>query len=498
MNRIACLIAAAALPICSLADSPLTFTKQWTYSHAEGTPDQVSEIPAYDRLTNTIWVAGVVGVDVLDAMSGNLITHIDVTQYGFVNSVAISNGIAALAIESSLDRRNPGKVVLYDTRTQSPLASKRRNDTNIIPVGSLPDMLTFTPNGRSLLVANEGTPNSKADDPYDLANDPAGSVSIIDVLMRKVIATPTFENVPLVNGPRTSAGMDFEPEYIAVNAQGTRAYVILQEANAIGVLDLRRNRFEKVIGLGLKDFSLADNGFGGNNFIDPSDEDPKADPVINLRPSPVKGLYQPDAVATYQYQGKTFLVMANEGDTREDEVDKARGSKVTGTPNDLKRLNISLPDSPNGSELVTFGGRSFSIRDENGELVYDSGSLLDAEAIARKIYNDGRSDDKGVEPEGVSLMQLGGKTYAFIGLERTKVAAVAVFDVTNPRAVSFVDMLVTDGDVSPEGLVTYTQKGRHYLGIANEVSNTTTLYEITQSRVPRGGKNRVFVTHDAE
>ena len=493
MNRIACLIAAAALPICSLADSPLTFTKQWTYSHAEGTPDQVSEIPAYDRLTNTIWVAGVVGVDVLDAMSGSLITHIDVTQYGFVNSVAISNGIAALAIESSLDRRNPGKVVLYDTRTQSPLASKW-NHTNIIPVGSLPDMLTFTPNGSRLLVANEGTPNSKADDPYDLANDPAGSVSIIDMLMRKVIATPTFENVPLVNGPRTSAGMDFEPEYIAVNAQGTRAYVTLQEANALAVLDLRRNRFEKVIGLGLKDFSLADNGFGGNNVIDPDDTDSKTE----LRSSAVKGLYQPDALATYQYQGKTFLVMANEGDTREDEVDKARGSKVTGTPNDLKRLNISLPDSPNGSELVTFGGRSFSIRDENGELVYDSGSLLDAEAITRKIYNDGRSDDKGVEPEGVSLMQLGGKTYAFIGLERTKVAAVAVFDVTNPRAVSFVDMLVTDGDVSPEGLVTYTQKGRYYLGIANEVSNTTTLYEITQSRVPRDGKNRVFVTHDAE
>lgn len=493
MNKIACWIAATTLPICSLAATPLTFTKQWTYSHAEGTPDQVSEIPAYDRLTNTIWVAGVVGIDVLEAGSGNLVKHIDVTQYGFVNSVAIHNGIAALAVESSLDRRNPGKVVLFDTRTQSPLVS-RSNNTNIIPVGSLPDMVTFTPNGSRLLVANEGTPNFKADDPYDLDNDPAGSVSIIDVLRRKVIATPTFENVPLINSPRTSAGMDFEPEYIAVNAQSTRAYVTLQEANAMAVLDLRTNRFEKVIGLGLKDFSLADNGFGGNNFIDPSDEDPKANPVMNLRPSAVKGLYQPDAVAAYQYRGKTFLVMANEGDTREDEVDKARGSKVTGTPDDLKRLNISLSDSPNGSELVTFGGRSFSIRDENGELVYDSGSLLDAEAMARAIYDDKRSDDKGVEPEGVSLLPLGGKIYAFIGLERTKVAAVAVFDVTNPRAVSFVDMLVTDGDVSPEGLVTYTQRGRHYLGIANEVSNTTTLYEITPSRVPRGGKNRVFVT----
>jgi len=280
MNKIACWIAAATLPMCSLAATPLTFTKQWTYSHAEATPDQVSEIPAYDRLTHTIWVAGVVGIDVLDAGSGNLIKHIDVTQYGFVNGVAIHNGIAALAVESSLDRRDPGKVVLFDTRTQSPLIS-RSNDTNIIPVGSLPDMLAFTPNGSRLLVANEGTPNFKADDPYDLDNDPAGSVSIIDVLRRKVIATPTFENVPLINSPRTSAGMDFEPEYIAVNAQGTRAYVTLQEANAMAVLDLRTNQFEKVIGLGLKDFSLADNGFGGNNFIDPSDEDPKAKPVLD-------------------------------------------------------------------------------------------------------------------------------------------------------------------------------------------------------------------------
>jgi hypothetical protein len=218
---------------------------------------------------------------------------------------------------------------------------------------------------------------------------------------------------------------------------------------------------------------------------------------MNLRPSAVKGLYQPDAVAAYQYRGKTFLVMANEGDTREDDGDKSRVKDLGDVPSnfaDLKRLNISKPDSDLDKELVTFGGRSFSIRDENGELVYDSGSLLDAEAMARAIYDDKRSDDKGVEPEGVSLLPLGGKIYAFIGLERTKVAAVAVFDVTNPRAVSFVDMLVTDGDVSPEGLVTYTQRGRHYLGIANEVSNTTTLYEITPSRVPRGGKNRVFVT----
>jgi hypothetical protein len=174
--------------------------------------------------------------------------------------------------------------------------------------------------------------------------------------------------------------------------------------------------------------------------------------------------------------------MANEGDTREDDGDKVRAAKINDSPSDLKRLNVSLPDSPSGDQLVTFGGRSFSIRDENGRLLYDSGSMLDAEAIARGIYDDKRSDDKGVEPEGVTLLKRWGKVYAFIGLERTKIAAVAVFDITDPRSVSFIDMIVTEGDISPEGLVTYSSKGRQYLGISNEVSNTTTVYEITRSR----------------
>jgi hypothetical protein len=219
-----------------------------------------------------------------------------------------------------------------------------------------------------------------------------------------------------------------------------------------------------------------------NNFIDPNDEDPKEKPVSILRASAVKGLYQPDALANYQYKGRTYIVMANEGDTREDDGDKVRASKISGSPSDLKRLNVSLPDSPSGDQLVTFGGRSFSIRDDQGRLLYDSGSMLDAEAIARNIYDDKRSDDKGVEPEGVTLLNRWGKVYAFIGLERTKASAVAVFDITNPRAVSFVDMIVTDGDISPEGLVTYAYQGRQYLGISNEVSNTTTVYEITRTR----------------
>ena len=224
-------------------------------------PGQVSEIPAYDPRTNTIWVAGVVGVDVLDAKTGTLVQHIDVTGYGLVNSVAIHDGLAALAIEAGTpDRRRPGVVVFYNTRKRAPIGDP-------VTVGSLPDMLTFTHDGRRLLVANEGTPNSVADTAYT-APDPPGTVSIIDVKTRTVIATAGFDNVPQYGtNLRTNVGMDFEPEYITVDEHDSRAFVTLQEANAIAVLDLSLNEFTEIIGLGAKDFSLP------GNEIDPKDND---------------------------------------------------------------------------------------------------------------------------------------------------------------------------------------------------------------------------------
>jgi DNA-binding beta-propeller fold protein YncE len=463
------------------AEPEFGFSKLWTHQHT--TLNQTAEIPAYDPLTNTVWVAGVVGVDVLDAESGALLDHIDVTPYGFINSVAIRNGLAAMAIESTSsktegDRRDPGKVLFYDTRSRTVSGGQ-----NPVEAGALPDMAAFSHDGRYVLVANEGTPNKAADQAY-IQPDPAGSVTIIDVASRKVIATPTLAGVPVAgNALRLPeiTGMDYEPEYIAVDGNNQKAYVTLQEANGIAVLDLRTLQFTQIIGLGLKDFSLADNGFGGNNYIDPTDRDfvsgTSGPTRKELRAAALKGLYQPDSIASFHYRGKTYLAMANEGDTREDEVDKARASTLSGTPDDLKRLNISLTDSTPGN-LVTFGGRSFSIRDEAGNLVYDSGSLLDAEAIARGIYDDGRSDDKGVEPEGVALMDMDNRIYALVGLERTTKGAIAVFDITTPEAARFVDMIVTDGDTAPEGLAAYQALGRHYLAIANEVSNTTTLYRL--------------------
>lgn len=453
-NLLAAAIAAALIPVTASAAGPLSsITKEWTYTHnmASG---QTSEIPAFDAATNTLWVVGVVGMDVLNASNGSLIQHIDTTAFGSINSVAIYNGVAAAAIESST-RTNPGSVQFFNTTT--------RANTGGVAVGALPDMLTFTPNGSKLLVANEGTPYT-----YGIpASDPAGSVSIIDMTTRTVTATAGLSGVAQTGSNiRTNTGMDFEPEYITVNAAGTKAYVSLQEANAMGVLDLTTNSFSKIVGLGAKDFSAP------NNQIDTRDNG-----TVSFVSPNVKGLYMPDGMAAYQAAGKTFIVMANEGDFREDDGDRSNASTF-GATGDLANLRVSNTDSSVGN-LYAAGARSFSIRDEEGTIVFDSGDRLDKEAFARGIYDDARSRQKGVEPEGVTLLDIAGRKLAFIGLERTTKGAVAIYDVTDPANASFVDMIVTDGDLAPEGLTTYTMGGISYLAISNEVSGTTSVYSLT-------------------
>ena len=420
-----------------------------TYFHTAGGFN--AEIPAYDPITRTLWVAGITGVDVLDVTPTGLSfnSRIDVSAFGSINSVAIHGGIAAFALENTTNRELPGIVQFYNTSTRA-----LTGGTNTVTVGSLPDMLTFSANGSKLLVANEGTPTV-----YGSPTDPVGSVSIIDMATRTATHVGLGGVIPTSgSGLRNSAatGMNYEPEYIAVNAAGTQAWVTLQEHNALARLDLSTQQFTSIIGLGLKDYSLAQNA------IDPSNNAPVALAPVNL-----KGAYQPDAVVAFTAGGKTFLAMANEGDAREDDADVGRAGTLFGTAAPRDRINV-IKDLSTADNLVSMGGRSFSIRDADGNLVYDSGNILEVKAIAKGIYDDGRSDDKGVEPEGVALLTINGRTYAFVGLERTSKGAVALFDITDPANASFVDMIVTNGTNRPEGLAGFAQDGMFYLAISNE------------------------------
>jgi hypothetical protein len=149
-------------------------------------------------------------------------------------------------------------------------------------------------------------------------NDPAGSVSIIDMAQphrdrHGRVRRRRADRQPL----RLNTGMDFEPEYIAVNAAGTKAFVSVQEANGLAVLDLATGQFEKVVGLGAKDFNAPGNEIDSLN-----------NSTVSFANVAAKGLYMPDAVATYEAGGRTFVVMANEGDFREDDGDRSAASTL--------------------------------------------------------------------------------------------------------------------------------------------------------------------------
>jgi hypothetical protein len=250
-----------------------------------------------------------------------------------------------------------------------------------------------------------------------------------------------------------------------------------------------------------------------NNGLDASDRDgPNNTGRINIQPWPVFGMYQPDAIASFTINGQTYLITANEGDARDytgfsEEIrvgsnnyrlDPAAFPNGSALKNNaaLGRLTVTttLGDRDGDGDfdqIYAFGARSFSIWTSQGNLVYDSGDRLEqltAALVPAQFNSDGtpasfdtRSDNKGPEPEGVAVGVIGGRTYAFIGLERT--GGVMVFDVSNPTRPTFVQYALTPGDIAPEGLTFVSSEnsptGQPLLIVTNEVSKTTTFYGIT-------------------
>ena len=459
-----------------------TATPVWQYSHTNSTNGQSSEISAYDAEAGGLWVVGGTGIEIL-GWAGNTVVATgrpSCPDVGLPNSIAIRAGLVAATYNARAGEIN-GWLCLFDAAT--------RNLQAKIQVGATPDMATFTQNGQHLLVANEAE-RVRGGDPVTEIADPPGSVTIIPLRGKQ----PQLDGIKTVGFPASLPGIrvapgrtataDVEPEFITVSKDSKTAWVTLQENNAIAEIDVRAGLLRKVTSLGTKSYDSAVNA------IDPNDNG-----TATLQPVPVRSLYQPDAVADYlAADGRVYLVMANEGDARSDDSDVKRaaaGSSPLCSPATvdplLQRLNVSTIDTTCPNDLVGFGARSFSIRTTDGELVYDSGKLLDQKAIDLQIYADSRSDDKGVEPEGVAIGHVGDRTLAFIGLERPSVSAVAMFDITDPLRVKLIDFIVgssanlnsSKNDVSPEGLTTFEQDGKLYLAVSHEVSHTTTLYEIS-------------------
>lgn len=437
-------------------------------------------------------------------------------EAGDLTSVTVHPSGDYVAVSApAVDKTKPGHVVFYGSNGDY---------INNVTVGSLPDMVTFSKDSKYLLVANEGEPSD------DYTVNPPGSVSVIDVTggpanvtvnnVRTAMFTKEHQEGIRALGPNAEdAYLNIEPEYIAVDSQSKYAYVTLQEVSAIAKVDIAKGQIVQVKGLPYKDHSLAQNA------MDVSDEDGKSE----LRRAPVLGLLQPDGIDTYDYNGETYLLIANEGDSQDYEgySEEKRVKKLkddiqldaryyqgytqaelddmvkNGLFDDeqLGRLKVTTSHAFKDADgkynaLVSYGGRSFSIlRASDLEMIYDSGSDIEQRVLdllperfnanyeaADDIKVDDRSDVKGPEAENVVVGKVDSHSYAFVGLER--VGGIMIYDITNPNEPYFVKYLYDpdNKDISPEGITFESAEespnGKPMLIASFELSGTTSAWEL--------------------
>jgi hypothetical protein len=474
-----------------------------------------AEIVAYDSSNFRLYIANSIGrkldiVDFSNPATPVLLNSISVIPYGNINSVAVHNGIVALAIENINPQTN-GLIVFLDADG---------NFINQVTVGAMPDMITFNKDYTKILTANEGEPNST------YSADPEGSISVVD--LTGGIASLTDLNVTnigftdynaqaaslIAQGIRifstsASVAQDLEPEYITVSTDNTKAFVAIQENNAMAVIDLATATIDTIYALGYSDYS-------SGNGMDASDQSGS----VLIGTTPVKGAYMPDAIAYSTINGQGYVFSANEGDSREfgSVVDAARistlildsaafpdqnilkNNKFIGRLNGLRYSG----DTDNDGDLDvihTMGGRSFSIWNAStGQLVFDSKDLIEqitsTHPLTSTFFNasnatgaatlKNRSDDKGPEPEGVATAFIDGSSYLFVSLER--VGGVMTFNVNdpaNPIYVGYYNNRTSAGngpDLGAEGIIRISAdaspNGNEIVILANEVSSTLSIYQI--------------------
>ncbi len=424
----------------------------------------------------------------------DLIDHLDDFDHGDLTGIAINSTFTKVAVAiQDLEYTREGRILVLDIDEKTGEFKGRYYE---YITGIQPDYVTFTPDGTKILVANEAEPRLG-----DGNHDPNGSVSIINVKTKET-KNISFKNVHYDQNVLLQKGKspqeDFEPENIACT--NDMAYITLQENNAIAVLDLNKEEYIGVYGMGLKDHSkipldLVDDG------------------EINIRPyTNLYSVYMPDGIALLEQNGNTYILTANEGDERDwgegganyvntqtSDTSPSGGIRLDGKTTWMKPKEYPML---NQEVAYIFGGRSFSIfqvHPDGLELIYDSGSEFE-EIIAKvlpdyfnvsndEVGMDQCSGKKGPEPEGITIGQVGEKIYAFIGLER--VGGIMVYDITDPTKPQFSNYFnsrnYTDdiaGDVSPEGLQfvpkAHSPFGKDMLIVANEGSGTVAVLELEQ------------------
>ncbi len=483
------------------------------------------EISAFDSASKRLFMTSAIQkrmdiADISNPLSIKLIKSIDMKPYGGITSIAVKNGIVAVASPDSIEQ-NPGQVIFFNTNGDY---------INRVKVGALPDHVGFSHDGKFVVTADEGQPN------LDYTNDPEGSVSMIDLsngaqnITQSNVTIIDFksfnatENTLINSGVRklfkaSTLAQDFEPEYVTISSDNKLGWVSLQENNAIATIDFITKKITNIWALGTKEFKKFGSGF------DASD---KSGSVL-ISNWNVQAFTSPDQIANYTVNNKTYLVTANEGDEKEYTplnerttvnavtLDSATfpNRKMLMEDHALGRLRITNLHGDKDAdgdydELYMVGPRSFSIYDAtNNTMVFNSGDAFELITSQHpsmgRIFNSdneasntlkSRSRSKGPEPEGVTVAKIGDKTYAFITLER--IGGVMVYDISNPTNPVYVDYKNTrsntifGGDNGPEGIIfiqpSHSPTGKPMVIVSNEISGTITLFEV-RNNVPSSVKN---------
>jgi DNA-binding beta-propeller fold protein YncE len=471
-----------------------------------------AEVIAHDPGSRRLFVANSEAnrldiIDFSDPADMKFFRSVDLNEFGrSINSVAVQNNIVAVVIENH-DRQKDGVLCFFDVNGKF---IKR------LKTGSVPDMVIFTPDGKKILVANEGEPNE------EYTFDPEGSVSIIDISKgialtnQKDVAHLDFRNYNdslyqfkskgiRIFGPNASVAQDLEPEYITVSGDSKKAWVTLQENNAIAEININEKKISHILPLGEKTMAMKINGNGSTCSL----SDDRSQYCL------VKGMYQPDGIASFKIKDKSYIMVANEGDVRKYQGLKEHlklGSKrysldTIKFPNasDLKskellgklsvtRFEGDIDNDGDFDEIHTFGARSFSIFESNKLTeVYNSGNDFEKIACIDPVYSklneryskmqENKFDTRGPEPENVTTGKIGNKTYGFITLERY--GGVIVYNISNPSKPYFVQYANINPDNAksrPEGILFISENEsstkKNYIILANEGMSTVDVYEV--------------------
>lgn len=288
-------------------------------------------------------------------------------------------------------------------------------------LGGQPDSVDISRDGRYAAVAIENERDEDVND-GEIPQAPAGFLTIVD--LSGAPAAWGLRRVELTGLAAVAPG-DPEPEYVSINGRDQVA-VTLQENNHVAIVDLCSGRI-------LNHFSAGSVTVRG---VD-TEDDGRIDPT-----GTITAAREPDAVA---WLDDRTLGTADEGD-------------------------------------YLGGSRTWTVFDAaTGRVVFSSENELDQVAIRQGQYPDGRSDNKGVEPEGLAVATFGRDRYAFVGMERANL--VAVYDVNDPRRPRFLQALPTG--VGPEGLLPIPATGTLVVSAEEDVAEDSVRSSLSSYRLTR-------------